>query len=266
MHKLDEVFKSIDSKLLENTDFQKALTEAVDSLVLEKAETKAQELFESKEAEYTKALDEQLDVLVKTIEAEQQEKFNEAVADKVKTITEAYGAEVKVEAEAKLEEEVKTLKEQVQMYVNHAINEFVQEAEPAWVEEVHVLKANKIMESFVNLSESFGIDMLKLTGSNSDKITEMNESLDKAIHRSTELEKQINEMKKEKLLDEARKNLTAPQVDRFNSLMESVDYISESDFTSKIELYKSAIVDSGNSYKSQKIQESKPSERKLSWK
>ena len=242
MVKLEEVFKNIDSKLLKDADFQKSLQESIDAMVLEKSEIKAQELFEKKQEDYIKALDEQLKVVSETIVAEQKEKFNEEVSSKVKELSEAYGELVKEEAEAHLKEEVEKLQESVMDYVTHAVQQFVDEAEPKWQEESDVLKANKIMESFTNMSTSFIEEMTVITGD--EKLSEVNKALDESVKSQKALKIEINEMKKEKLISEAIKDLTAPQKDTFLSLVSEISFVSEDDFKGKLDLYKSALGDS----------------------
>lgn len=251
MEKLLEVFSNIDSKIFESAEVKTKLQEAFLTAVNEKAEQIAQGLFESKEAEYTKALDEMVQTVRESIELDQKEKFNEAVETKVKELTEEYSKSLKEEAEAKLNEEVTKLSEEVQKTLEIAIKEFVEDNKSTWQNEVEVTKANSLKEEFTKLAEKFGVEILSQDLDTETK--KVNESLTKSIEREKNLQEKVNELLKEKILKESSKGLTSVQLDKLYSLIESVPFINEKDYTEKIDKYKAVIEIGSNS----KVDESK---------
>lgn len=257
---LKKLFENVDSKILESEDIQKGLETLVEAKAKTLAESKAQELFEAKEADYQKSLDETIDTVKQAIELDQKEKFNEAVESKVKEISEEYGALVKEEAETKLLEEMTRIEEDTKKYLEVAVKEFLQEAMPKWQQEVDVAKATKLQEEFKTLAEAFDVEIKSID--ENEETSKLKESLDKSIEREKDLEIKVNEMVSEKLLSEAKDGLTAPKADKLTTLMESVDFVSETQYKSKLEQFVAVLGDSINESKIKDKQEPK----KASWK
>ena len=67
----------------------------------------------------------------------------------------------------------------------------------------------------------------------------------------------------DKILDEASKSLTSVQKDKLNSLMESVTFTNEKDYSDKIERFKAVIEVGSTTFK---VEESKVDGKKPSWK
>lgn len=236
MDKIEKLFESIDAKVL--TDEVKAsLVEAFNVSVDSKAKILAEEKFQSLEEEYAKSIDEMVSTASKTIKLEMAEKLEEDAEAKSKEISDAYAKNIQEEAEKALNEEVDSLKESFNKYIAYAAQQFVDENEAKWLQEAEVKKANDIQESFSKFAESFGLDLKSITESKDDSKVE----LDKAIDANSKLTEEIKRLHKGIMLEEAQKDLTAPQADRLMKLMEEVKYQDEKQFNEKIELYKSAI-------------------------
>lgn len=242
MKELKEIFESVDSKLLENSSFSDKLTESIEGFINEKASQKADSMLKEKEEELIKAIDEQVKVVVESIEQDQKQKFNEAVEQKSKEISEEYCNHVKQESEKFMRNEVDTLQENMKKYLQHVVEEFVTEASPKWQEEIQVMKANKIMESFVGFTQQFGVQLHEITAS--DKVKDFNENYAKAIDKIEEQRKEISSLKREKVIKEKTEKLTSLQKDKINSLLESVEFSDEDTFSKKVDMYISAIGDS----------------------
>lgn len=237
MDKIQKLFEGIDAKVL--TDEVKAeLIEAFAQSVTEKAEQKAQELFKGKEEEYAKALDEMIVTATKTIQLDAESKFNESVKAESQRISDAYCANVQEEVQTKLDEEIKSLNEKFNSYIEYAAQAFITENEPKWMQEAEVQKANKIQESFAKIAKQFGVELSAITEEKDDSAVE----LEKAVEANLKLQEEVKSLKREKLLDEAVKDLTAPQADKLKTLLEEVKFEGTESFQKKIDLYKSAIV------------------------
>lgn len=236
MDKIQKLFEGIDAKVL-TEEVKTAIIEEFNKAVDTKAETKATELFKSKEDEYSKALDEMFETATKTIQADNEEKFAEAVKVESDKICEAYAESVKADAEAKLNEEVVKLTEQFNKYITYAAQQFIDENEAKWLQEADVRKSNKIQEAFVKLATSFGVDMLAITEEKTNESAE----LEKAVEANLKLQEEVKRLNKEIMLDESIQGLTAPQADKLKKLMEEVSFDSIEQFGKKLELYKSAV-------------------------
>lgn len=261
MEKLLEVFNNIDSKIFESSEVKTKLQEAFESAVNEKAEKIAQGLFEAKEEEYSKALDEMVQTVRESIELDQKEKFNEAVETKVKELSKEYADTLKEEAEAKLSEQVTKIQEEVEKTLEIAIKEFVEDNKATWENEVEVQKANSLKEEFTKLAEKFGVEIMSQDLDEETK--KVNESLNKAIEREKALQEKLNKILADKILDEASKSLTSVQKDKLNTLMESVTFTNEKDYSDKIERFKAVIEVGSTTFK---VNESKVDGKKPSWK
>ena len=238
---LENVFKNIDSKIFESKEVKDKLSEAFANAVNEKAEVKAKDLFEAQEATYTKTLEEMIEVSVKSIKLDLEEKFDEEVKSKVTEITEAYSEKLDEEVKSNFQSEIEKLSEVVEKYLDLASKEFVTEAMPIWESEVKINKAEKIIENFTSLSESFGIQVSKLD--ESDETKKLNESLDKAIEREKLLNEKIDLLVKDGLLKEAKEKLTAIQSDKLDKLMESVPFVDGFKYKAKLDMYVGVVAD-----------------------
>ena len=261
MEKLLEVFSNIDSKIFESAEVKTKLQEAFETAVNEKAEKIAQGLFEAKEEEYSKALDEMVQTVRESIELDQKEKFNEAVEIKVKELSKEYADSLKEETEAKLSEQVTKIQEDVEKTLEIAIKEFVEDNKSKWENEVEVQKANSLKEEFTKLAEKFGVEIM--TQDLDEETKKVNESLNKAIEREKALQEKLDKITADRILDEASKSLTSVQKDKLNSLMESVTFVNEKDYSDKIERFK-AVIEVGSV--TTKVNESKPDGKTPSWK
>lgn len=261
MDKIEKLFESIDAKVL-TPEVKESLVKSFNESVKSKAKVLAEEKFNSLEEEYAKSIDDMIATASKTIMVEQEEKLQEMAEAKAKEISDAYCANLQEEAEAKLNDEIDTLKESFNKYIAYAAQQFIEENEAKWLQEEEVQKANDIQESFIRFAKGFGVELSHITESKDETKVE----LDKAIEANTKLVEEVKRLNKEIMLDEAVEGLTTVQSDRFMKLMEEVKFESEKQFKDKIELYKSAIVES-KIEKKEVIDESKDKQNyKPSWK
>lgn len=262
MKTINEVFSNIDSKILESKEFQSNLKTYLDEAVNEKAETKAQDLFEAKEAEYQKSLDEMIETVTKSIELDNKEKFNESVERHVKKLSEAKEAELKEEFKQDLNEQVSKIEEESKKVIDLAISEFVQENKSQWLDEAKVEKADKIVKEFKTLAEAFGFEISKAEINEDSELQKVNESLEKSLQREKDSKQLVEKLTAEKLLNESKDGLTSVQCDKLDSLMEEVQFENVEQYSNKIEQFKNVL----GGEQSKKIVESKKSQdKKASW-
>ncbi len=241
MELLKEVFANIDSKIFESEEVQTKITEAFEKRVDEKANEKANELFESKEAEYLTSLDEQIKAVRESIELDQKEKFNGAVETKVQELLEAKVAEITEKSEKEVEEQITEMLAKNKKFIQHSVQQFVDEAMPVWQQEKAVLESAKLKEEFTTLAEAFGLSISKLD--ESEELTKANKSLEESIDTISTLKESISKMECEKILNESKEGLTSPQFDKLVKLMESVETVDIEAYANKLGLYKATLGD-----------------------
>ena len=72
----------------------------------------------------------------------------------------------------------------------------------------------------------------------SSKIEELEKKLNESIEKNVELSKENGEFKRQDIVDEASKELTDTQKEKFNKLAEEIDYKNEEDFKTKVDTIK----------------------------
>ena len=259
--KINEVFKNIDSKIFESKDVEKKLTEAFETAVNESAEEKAKVLFESKEKEYQDSLDEIIESVTKTIELDQKDKFNEVVKETVSELFSEKEKSLEEEFKKNMKNEIDEMLDKNEKFIDYAVQQFVEEAMPKWQEEKKVLEASKIMEEFTTLSEAFGVKVSKIN--ESDEISKANSIIEKSIDENIELKKKINFLECETHFNESTEDLSVVQKDKLKSLMEDFSDLSIDKYKSKLDLYKSTVVESNlngsSNHKTNSSRHKKPS-------
>ena len=239
---LKEILEKSESKVLDESiivEIEKHFNDKLD----EKAESKAQELFEAKEKEYQDSLDEMVKTVSETIKEELKENFDKEVDAKSKEICEAYTVYIQEEVDKEMKVQLDEITSRNKSYLEHSVQAFVDEALPVWEAEVKVQKADQLMKDFKELSEAFGVKVESLD--EDTKISEANEKINKMLETEITLKKEVLDLKKKEVLQEALKGLDTVKVDRINSLLEkeSLDEVSLEDYTNKVELYKNAVGD-----------------------
>ena len=153
------------------------------------------------------------------------------VADRVETITEGLKAELNEKYETSLDE-----------YASYVAESYVETNKVAMVEASKVEFADKIISSFKAILEEVGVELPEekvdvheeLKVQHEDLKSELNESLKREI----QLKKQIKSMKMEKVVDTVSEGLTVTQKEKFVKLVENVEFDSEDEYTSNLNVIK----------------------------
>jgi hypothetical protein len=182
------------------------------------------------------------------------ENLSEEFVTKATTIFEAAviarAEEVIEEAEQNLmqqfEEAVEEVKEELASKIDDYLNYMVEE----WIKENEIainkgLRA-EIVEDFITglkgLFEEHYIDIpedkVNVVEELTDKVTELEESLNEQIASAIELKKELNEHKKTEAIYTACEGLTQTQVEKMKSLAEGVEFTTEEEFATKLSTLK----------------------------
>ena len=182
------------------------------------------------------------------------ENLSEEFKEKAATIFEAAvlsrAEEVISEVENQLMEEfevvVEGLKEdmatKVDDYLNYMVEEWMKENEIAIekglrseiVEDFIGGLRNLFVEHYIDIPE----DKVNVVEELTDKVEELEDALNEQINRGVILAKEINEHRKLEAIYTACEGLTQTQVEKMKSLAENVDFTTENEFNSKLNVLK----------------------------
>jgi len=155
-------------------------------------------------------------------------------------------ARIEEEFEAKLseaKEEVETeLTDKVDSYVSYAAEEWMKDNEVAIESAIKVEMAESFLSGLKGLFEEHNIDVtdekLDIVAESSEKAEKLEEELNEAVAAKISLSEEIEVLKIEKAISEARDGLTVTQQEKLQSMAEGIEYESLDDFTKKLEVVK----------------------------
>ena len=178
------------------------------------------------------------------------ENLSEEFAQKATTIFEAAVqaraeeviAEATTELTEQFEEAVEMIKEElaskVDDYLNYMVEEWVKENEIAIEKGLRAEIVEDFIEGLRNLFAEHYIDIpadkVDVVEELTDKVTELEDSLNEQIKTSIELKKELNEHKKNEAIYTACEGLTQTQVEKMKSLAEGVEFSTEEEFATKL--------------------------------
>ena len=168
--------------------------------------------------------------------------FETAIRSKVKEIAE----EMQADYDKKLTEETSKSKdelvEKVDSYLSYVVEEWMKENELALERGIKGEIAEDFISGLKKLFEDHYIDVpdekYNVLEDQSSKIEELEKKLNESIEKNVELSKENGEFKRQDIVDEASKELTDTQKEKFNKLAEEIDYKNEEDFKTKVDTIK----------------------------
>ena len=168
--------------------------------------------------------------------------FEAAIKSKVKEIAE----EMQADYDKKLTEETSKSKdelvEKVDSYLAYVVEEWMKENELALERGIKGEIAEDFIGGLKKLFEDHYIDVpdekYNVLEDQSSKIEELEKKLNESIEKNVELSKENGEFKRQDIVDEASKELTDTQKEKFNKLAEEIDYKNEEDFKGKVDTIK----------------------------
>jgi len=203
---------------------------------------------ETKKEETTYDVSADVDALTK------DEDLSEDFKNKAKTIFEAaINEKVKVET-AKLEESYaqkfeedtskfkNELTEKVDSYLNYVVEEWMKENEIALERGIKGEIAEDFISGLKKLFEDHYIDVpdekYNVLEDQANKIEELEKKLNESIEKNVELNKSNGELVRQDVIDEVSKDLPDTAKEKFNSLVESIEFSNADDFSNKVKTIK----------------------------
>jgi len=216
----------------------------------EAKKVKKEEVEEVEEVEEAKVdFSDDLNALV-----EGEESLAEGFKDKAALIFEAaISSKLKVEVakleesyESKLEEAATEVREslvdKVDSYLNYVVEQWVEDnkvaIESGLRTEITESFISSLKDVFVNHNIDVPEDKVSLVDELAEQVTKLEEQLNESVQHGIALSERVHNHEKVEAIAEACIGMTELDIDKFNSLIESIDYDNKEQFTSKIETIK----------------------------
>ena len=214
-------------------------TDAVDEVKKEELESRIREI---DVAEDVDALVQDEDDLSEEFKVKAATIFEAAVKSKVRDEIERINDELSSEKETEIKTFKEELSDKVDDYLNYVVDEWSKENELA----IERGLKGEIAEDFINgLQQLFTdhyIDVpnerYDVLGAQSDKISELEDKLNEEIEKNIKLKDSNDVYMREQVIAEVSEGLADTEVEKFKSLTDDVDFVSEDKFREKLETVK----------------------------
>lgn len=173
--------------------------------------------------------------------------FEAAVHQKVMEVAASKVDEMEQEYQSELQEEIVSFRDEltdkVDGYLNYVVEEWMRENELALEGSLRSEITEEFMSGLKNLFTEHYIDVpdekVDIVESLYDKVEELEEKLNTQIEDNVKTKDELNEYRKNKILDEVSSDLADTQSEKLKSLVEGVSYEENAeDFESKIKTIK----------------------------
>ena len=146
------------------------------------------------------------------------------------------------EFEVKLEESVDTLTEKVDTYLNYVVEEWTKENELSIERGLKGEIAEDFISGLKQLFEDHYIDVpnekYDVLEAQSEKINELEEKVNSVMEQNVALTQVKSQLVREQVISEVSEELTDTEIEKFKSLTEDVDFVSEESFRAKLHTLK----------------------------
>ena len=170
--------------------------------------------------------------------------FEAAVMTRIEVIAEEVEKQLVEQFESAVEEIKEELAGKVDEYLNYMVNEWMEQNELAIENGLRSEIAEDFISGLKNLFTEHYIDIpedkVDVVSQMAEKVAELEDALNEQINKGIALTKELNEQKKVEAVYEACEGLTQTQVEKLKSLAEGVEFTTEDEFASKLEILKSS--------------------------
>jgi len=164
--------------------------------------------------------------------------FEAAVMSRIETIAEQIEGKLVEQFEVAVEQVKEDLAAKVDDYLNYMAEEYMKENELA----IESGLRSEIVEGFISSLRDVFVehyidvpeDKVNVVEEMATKVEELESALNEQINRSIEMNKELNEHKKNEAIYAVCEGLTQTQVEKLKSLAESVEFTTEEEFASKL--------------------------------
>ena len=214
-------------------------TDAVDEAKKEELESRIKEIDVAEDVE---ALVQDEDDLSEEFKVKAATIFEAAVKSKVRDEVERINDELSSEKETEVKTYKEELSDKVDDYLNYVVEEWSKENELA----IERGLKGEIAEDFINgLQQLFTDHYIDVPNerydvleAQSDKISELEDKLNEEIEKNIKLKDSNDVYMREQVIAEVSEDLADTEVEKFKSLTDDVDFVSEDKFREKLETVK----------------------------
>ena len=168
--------------------------------------------------------------------------FETAVKSKIREEIKRLEEEYKTELNEEVADVHASLTEKVDNYLNYVVEEWMKENELALERGLKGEIAEDFISGLKTLFEDHYIDVpdekYDVLEAQAEKISKLEEKLDKSIQEVVEAKKSNSDLIKEKVMKDVSSDLTATEIEKFESLAQDVEYTEESAYVEKLNTLK----------------------------
>ena len=168
--------------------------------------------------------------------------FEAAITSKVKAEQERLQSEYDTKFEEEISKSKSELTEKVDSYLNYVVEEWMKENKLALERGIKGEIAEDFIGGLKKLFEDHYIDVpdekYDVLEDQAGKIEDLEKKLNEEIEKNVEMNKVNGGYKRQEIIDEHSKDLADTAKEKFDSLVEGVEYSSEEDFAKKVETIK----------------------------
>ena len=128
----------------------------------------------------------------------------------------------------------------VDNYLQYVVSEWMTENKLALESNVKVEAAEKFISGIKELMDGYNLELdesqSKVVEMAESKVGKLEDELNAAINENIELNKEIETLKREKIIATVGKDLTESQKEKLNQLVADFDFINESNFEKKVKI------------------------------
>ena len=168
--------------------------------------------------------------------------FEAAINSKVKAEQERLQSEYDTKFEEEISKSKSELTEKVDSYLNYVVEEWMKENKLALERGIKGEIAEDFIGGLKKLFEDHYIDVpdekYDVLEDQASKIEDLEKKLNEEIEKNVEMNKVNGTYKRQEIIDENSKDLADTAKEKFDSLVEGVEYSSEEDFAQKVKTIK----------------------------
>ena len=168
--------------------------------------------------------------------------FEAAVVSKINEVLDSVSVDMDAELEAEKEDAVQALSTRLDDYLEYVVEEWVKENEIAIESGIRAEIVENFMEGLRGLFTENYVDIpeekVDLVDELAAKVQELEASVNEEMEKNIDISKQLQEMKKEQIIESVSDSLSENQSDKLKSLADGVDFEDEEDYTKKLETIK----------------------------
>ena len=168
--------------------------------------------------------------------------FEAAINSKVNAEKERLQSEYDTKFEEEISKSKSELTEKVDSYLNYVVEEWMKENKLALERGIKGEIAEDFISGLKKLFEDHYIDVpdekYDVLEDQASKIEDLEKKLNEEIEKNVEMNKVNGSYKRQEIIDEHSKDLADTAKEKFDSLVEGVEYSSEEDFAQKVKTIK----------------------------